>query len=188
MTENFKSLFKATNDCQIAETSVVEKYSDKVPAYLIDIWQSTGFGKYRDGLIEIVNPEDFEPVLWTWLGKEVPNYVPFAISAFGELIYYRKLSETEEDICLIDIQYRKIEVLTWDLIEFFEELLLDEYEREEWLKEQLFDDALAKYGKLEKSEIFTLVPVLAFGGALEIDYLKKGNAQVYQHLVFSMTS
>jgi hypothetical protein len=188
MSEKFKTYFKASNDCKIASIELVEKYRDKVPAHLISIWSSTGLGKYNDGLIELINPEDYEPVLWTWLGREIHNYVPFAISAFGELLYYRKLTETDEDVCLIDIQYRKIEVLTWDLVEFFEDLLSNEEEREEWFRESLFTEALAKHGELAKSEIFTFVPVLAFGGALEIDYIQKGNAQVYQHLVFSMTS
>jgi hypothetical protein len=32
------------------------------------------------------------------------------------------------------------------------------------------------------------VPVLAFGGAEDINHVQKGNAQVYQQLVFSMRS
>ncbi len=38
--------------------------------------------------------------------KEVENYVPFAISGFGELFYYWKLTETDGDVCMIDSQYR----------------------------------------------------------------------------------
>jgi hypothetical protein len=138
-------------------------------------------------LIELINPKDFEPNLWTWLGREVENYVPFAISGFGELFYYRKLTETDEDVCMVDIQYRKIETITLSLESFFEDFLTNEEDREEWLRETLFNKAIAEQGNLIKNEIFTFTPVLAMGGAMEAEYLKKGNAQVYQDIVFQMT-
>ena len=188
MSENFSSLFPASYNCTVAPDALIDKYSAKLPAYLIDLWKSSGLGKYRDGLIELVNPEDYEEVLQTWLGKANANYVPFAISAFGELFYYRKLTETDEDVCMIDIQYRKIDVLTWDLTAFFEDYLVDDYNRDFWLREKLFNEAISKNGKLENSEVYTFVPVLAFGGAEDIEYLQKGKADVYQHLVFSMTA
>jgi hypothetical protein len=78
--------------------------------------------------------------------------------------------------------------LTWDLTAFFEDYLIDDYNRDFWLREKLFNEAILKNGKLEKSEVYTFVPILAFGGAEEIAYLQKGKADVYQHLVFSMTT
>ena len=153
MAENFSSQYPATDNCTVAPEALIDKYSAKIPAYLIDLWKSSGLGKYRDGLIELVNPEDYEEVLHTWLGKANANYVPFAISAFGELFYYRKLTETDEDVCMIDIQYRKIDVLTWDLTAFFEDYLVDDYNRDFWLREKLFNEAISKNGKLEKSAI-----------------------------------
>jgi hypothetical protein len=96
MTENFSIQYPATDNCTVAPDTLIDKYSAKLPAYLIDLWKSSGLGKYRDGLIELINPEDYEEVLHTWLGKATPNYVPFAISAFGELFYYRKFTETDE--------------------------------------------------------------------------------------------
>ncbi|WP_343633050.1 T6SS immunity protein Tdi1 domain-containing protein [Fluviicola sp.] len=188
MLENFKSYYQPGSDCVPASEETIRKYENKVPGSLIEIWKTSGFGKYNDGLIEFVNPADFEDSLWTWLGREVPNYVPFAISAFGELFYYRRLTEVDEDVCIIDIQYREIKTLIWSMNGFFEDLLLDEEDRNVWLRESLFREAFKQQGELKKHEVFTFVPILAFGGAEEIEYLQKGNAQVYQDLVFQMTS
>lgn len=188
MSENFSKHFSATDDCKAATAELIEQFESKLPAYLIALWKNSGLGKYGEGLLELVNPNDYQEVLKTWLGKETPNYVPIAISAFGELFYYRKLTETDEDVCMIDIQYRKIEVMTWDLTEFFEDFVCDQYNLDLWFREKLFREALAKHGKLERSEVYTFVPVLAFGGAEDINFVQKGNAQVYQQLVFSMTS
>ncbi len=187
MIEKFTKVYSPNKNCTKASLELLETYKEKVPKTLLDLWKTHGFGKYGNGLIEIVNPEDFEPVLWTWLGKEVDNYVPIAITAFGELFYYRKLTETDEDVCVVDIQYRKIETLAWGLDLFFEDFLLDKEMREEWLREELFAKAMQKEDPLTTNEIFTFAPVFAMGGKAELKYLKRGNAQVYQDIVFQMT-
>lgn len=188
MLENFKKEFKPAADCIPASAEILDVYKNKVPESLIEIWKTSGFGKYNDGLIEFVNPADFEDILWTWLGREVSNYVPFAISGFGELFYYRKLTDQDEDVCLVDIQYRKIETLVWSMEDFLDDFLPNVVERKLWLREDLFKKAVSQYGKTAKNEVFTFVPILAMGGSDKIEYIQKGNAQVYQDLVFQMTS
>ncbi|MNU78366.1 GAD-like domain protein [compost metagenome] len=188
MLENFKTHYTPAADCVPASEETIKQYENKVPGSIIELWKTSGFGKYNDGLIEFVNPADFEDSLWTWLGREVPNYVPFAISGFGELFYYRKLTEEDEDVCMVDIQYRKIETLVWSMEDFLDDFLPNIVERKSWLREDLFKEALTQNGELAKHEVFTFAPMLALGGAEEIEYVQKGNAQVYQDIVFQMTS
>ena len=188
MLQNFNNHYRATGISIPASSELINHYKCKVPELLIKLWENNGFGKYNNGIIELINPKDFEQVLWTWLGKEVENYVPFAISAFGELFYYRKLTETDEDVCMVDIQYRSIETLVWSLESFFEDFLTNETERQTWLREDLFLQAVDVFEELTAHEIFTISPVLAMGGAAELSCLQKGNAQVYQDIVFQMTS
>lgn len=188
MLENFKNHYKPALSCVKASEDLVKEYEGKVPNSLIELWKTTGLGKYNDGVIEFINPKDFEPNLWAWLGKEVTNYVPFAITGFGELLYYRKLTETDEDVCMIDIQYRKIETLVWSMESFFEDFLTNEDDRNNWLREELFKQGIAMNGNLQNHEVFTIVPALALGGAAELEFLQKGNAQVYQDIVLQMTA
>ncbi|MFD2568242.1 GAD-like domain-containing protein [Pseudotenacibaculum haliotis] len=165
---------------------ILEEYKDKVPSLLINLWKSSGFGKYNNGLIEIINPKDFEPILWKWLGAEEENYVPFAMTAFGELFYYRKLTEDDEDVCLIDIQSPNIETIIWSLADFFDNFLTDLEHKKEVLREELFIQATKEFGHLAYQEIFTFTPILAMGGLEKIEFLKKGNALVYNDLVIEM--
>lgn len=188
MLENFKQLYKISDNFTPVPTETLEAYENKVPSLMIDLWKSDGFGKYNNGVIEMIHPTDFEPSLWSWLGKEVDNYVPFAITGFGELFYYRKLTEEHEDVCLLDIQYRNIEMAAWELESFFEDILTDEEIRTTWLREDLFHKAISEKGKLSQYEVFTFAPVLAMGGKEELNYLEKGNALVYQEIVFQMTT
>ena len=188
MLEHFKKHYQPNADYTLATDEVINEYKDKVPSLLIDIWKSTGFGKYNNGLIEIIHPKEYESSLWTWLGTVKENYTPFAMTAFGELFYYRKLSETEEDVCIVDLQFRKIETLIWSLESFFDDFLVNEEDKKLWLREELFKEAISEFEDLKKGDVFTFVSILAFGGAEEIMYIQVGNARVYQDLVFQMTS
>lgn len=87
MLQKFKTYYQPSPNCIPASEEIIKQYQGKVPSLLIEIWKTTGLGKYNDGIIELINPQDFESNLWTWLGREVENYVPFAITGFGELFY-----------------------------------------------------------------------------------------------------
>lgn len=188
MLESFYQTFQADAQREAVSTSILDQYAEKIPKELKHLWQTDGFGHYNQGLFQLVDPKDFRSVLDMWLGKTVDNYTPFAITAFGELFYYRKINPTEGDICLVDIQFRKIEVITWEMDDFLDNFLTDASEQEEWLRKSLFDEALQNLGVLSKNEVYTLAPILALGGAFSLNHLSKGNAQVYQELVFAMTS
>ncbi|MFY8029501.1 MAG: T6SS immunity protein Tdi1 domain-containing protein [Bacteroidia bacterium] len=188
MTATFLDAYRPDANNMMATEELIQKYSSKVPPMLIALWKSSGLGKYNDGLIELIDPEKYEPVLWTWLGKEVSSYVPFAITGFGEILYYRKLIDGAEDVCMLDMQFRTLVVLTWSFEDFLNDFLLQSIERSDWLREELFIEAVSKFGKPCIGEVFTFVPLPSFGGAMSIEYIQKGNAIVYQHLVFSMTA
>jgi hypothetical protein len=167
--------------------AVIDHYKDIVPASLTELWQQHGYGKYGDGVIEMVNPEDYEDGLATWLGKRAENYVPIAINAFSELFYYRRLTEDDEDVCVVDTHYSRIDCLTWSLDEFFNEYLLDEEKGGDALQKKLFAQALRKVGPLPIGDVYMIAPAVPIGGALEIDYVQdKGNAPVHLQILFQM--
>ena len=64
-------------------------YQDKLPATLLKLWQTQGWGSYMDGLYWTVNPADYEDVLVLWVqgtphAQETNNHV-IARTAFGDL-------------------------------------------------------------------------------------------------------
>lgn len=61
--ENFKEIYKIQTNASPVSEAILQKYSSKVPAYMLNLWKENGFGKYNDGLIELINPEEFEAML-----------------------------------------------------------------------------------------------------------------------------
>lgn len=188
MQTPFQTVFTPAENCVVASAELINPFTDIAPPALLNLWQTSGLGKYRDGLIEFVDPSDFKNNLITWLGRDQPNYIPFAITGFGELLYYRKLSDTEEDVCMIDIQYRQTSVLCWGFDTFLQTYLTNEDNRLDIFREEFFNEQLAEKGPLSTYEVFTFVPILALGGNAEGPTVQKGNAQVYIDLVFTLTA
>lgn len=169
-----------------AGDEVLARYREIVPASLVELWKAHGFGKYNNGIIEIVNPDEYRDTLEMWLGKKVDNYVPVALGAFGDLFYYRKLTETDEDVCVLDPHFRKIHNIVWSLNDFFNDFLTDEEIMSRNLMGNMLKEAKERLGELQRNEIYIFTPALAIGGAGKIDGVDKGNAQVHLSLLFQL--
>lgn len=157
-----------------------------LPKEILELWEEYGFGEYGDGLIKVIDPREYMNSLYTWLGKKDFNRIPILVTAFGDIFYYRKLENGENDISLLDIHYRKIEVCTYSYQEFFEKYILDEDIKKNVLKSDLYKQAVEKLGKLEYQEIFFFAPALVLGGAENIKYIKKGNGAVHHQILLQM--
>lgn len=168
------------------KAGAVEKYRGLLPDSLLELWENVGWGKYGAGMIEIVDPEDYEATLELWLGKKKDNYVPVAISAFGELFYYRKLTETDEDVCMLDPHFRRVETCVWSLNGYFNDFLTDGEIIDDVLRKELFEAGKTKKEALAAGEIYFFSPALILGGAEAPEHLDKGNAAVHLHLLFEM--
>lgn len=162
------------------------RLTSTAPPLLVELWRQHGLGLYGDGLIQLIDPEQFRPVLAEWLGGDKPNYLPFAMSAFGQLYYHRQLTPTDEDVCYLDPHYRDILDCVWDLEEFFEGYLLHADVREHHLREPLFREALALHGPLPPGSMYCFTPAVALGGDEAADGLTVGDAAVHLSLLFQL--
>ena len=157
-----------------------------LPPEIIYLWEEYGFGEYGNGIIKVVDPRDYMHSLYTWLGKEDLTKIPIMVSAFGDIFYFRKITEEENDISLLNIHYRRIDVCSYSYQEFFNSYINSPRVKETVLREKLYNEALNKLGKLEFNEIFMFAPALAIGGAEDIKYVAKGDANTHQMILFDL--
>ena len=183
--DRFVNKYPPGNDLRKPTAETLAQFQGKLPADLLDFWQKYGFGNYGGGLLKIIDPRDYIDTLTLWLGEQ-KNCFPILMTGFGTLFIYRKLSETADDMCLLDIHYRRSGSFSTSFSDFFTRILPDENFAEQFLRVDLFQEASAKHGGLAENEIFFFAPALAFGGAESIQYIEKGNAVVHQHLLFEM--
>ena len=173
-------------DLQKAAQFKSDQYATRLPVSILELWRDYGFGSYSNGLIRLIDPEIYNETLYTWLGKKNDKRIPIALSAFGELFYYRDLGSGEEDVSMLNVHYKSVDVCSWSLKGFFNEYLCDDEIIEEVLRQELFREAFEKHGPLKNDEIYSFVPALAMGGAAEVGNIKKANALVHLDLLFQM--
>jgi hypothetical protein len=186
--QHFVDTYRPSPDVQRADRELLFKYSKLVPASLLQLWEKVGFGSYGDGQIWIINPEEYNELLrgWLMLDEEDPTRIPLAISAFGHIFYYRRLTDTDEDISVINPHYSTGDVLTWSLDDFFNDYLCDAEAANEALQIALFQDAVSRYGPLEKGQMFIWTPAIRLGGSESVEHLTKGNALIHLDILLQL--
>lgn len=184
--DEFLKKFPPDSNLEKPSEEVLDELSDILPEELLDFWKKYGFGNYGQGIIKVINPFDYMDSLYTWLGKEDFSKIPILITAFGDIFYFRKLSDEENDVCLLDIHYRKINVCAYSFEDFFEDFITDDEIIEEVLKKDLFMEAFQNKGVLKSNEIFCFVPALILGGSELAENLDKAEADIHQLLLFDL--
>lgn len=157
-----------------------------LPKEIIELWEEYGFGEYGDGLLKVVDPREYMNSLYTWLGQKDFNKIPIIVTAFGDIFYYRKLEDNENDVSLLNIHYRKVEACGYSYQEFFEKYILDEDIIKNVLRADLYKQAVKELGKLDYKDIFFFTPALVLGGREELKYIKKGNGAVHHQVLLQI--
>lgn len=183
--KDFLNLYPPSKDLIKANNEIIKAFTNKLPKPIIDLWTNYGFGSYGDGIIKVINPLEYMNTLFAWLGKRDFTKIPIFINAFGDIFYYRQLTEIENDISLLNIHTRKISVCGYSYQEFFTKYIKADIMNFN-LKKELFNQAKEKLGNLESKEIYFFVPALILGGAENIKYIKKGNAVTHQLLLLEL--
>ncbi|ORX76520.1 hypothetical protein BCR32DRAFT_329328 [Anaeromyces robustus] len=182
----FVNKFKPGDNLVKPDEKTIELATSVIPQELISLWEKYGFGDYGDGIIKVINPYKYSDILYQWLGREDENKLPIFLTAFGDIFYYRKLSDIEDDVSLLSIHYKSIDVCALSFEDFMEEYIVAEDVEEDVLRKSLFLEAKEKYEKLNENEIFFFVPALALGGNEDIKYVNKGDLRVQQNILFQM--
>jgi hypothetical protein len=182
--QNFLAHYTPTQT-QPAAPALIEAYRDLLPDALLELWRTAGIGQYNDGLLSVIDPERYKDLLWGWLMREEedPSRLPIAISAFGTIFYYRRLSEEgDEDVASIDPHTSSGDVLVWSLADFFNETLCAPDFIEDTLEAPLFREALAANGRLATDQMYCYLPALRLGGSKDAHSIDRGDAAT--HLSF----
>ena len=104
--ELFISKYPPDHNLRKPTAEMLAQFQGKVAAELLDFWQEYGFGNYGRGLLKLINPTDYIDTVTLWLGEQ-EGCLPILMTGFGTLFIYRKLSETADDMCLLDIHCHK---------------------------------------------------------------------------------
>lgn len=156
---------------------IINKYKCRVPEELVKIWKTYGFGTFLNGYLKIINPEEYEDLLYETYIQDDAN-IKFMTTLFatgmGDLIIWEYVSDGDSTITLLKYRIGKYRIIGPKLKIF---LKLLELKDEDFLNEDLgwseYSKAIELYSKLDYDECFGYVPLLRLGGKESVYNLKK---------------
>jgi len=188
--EDYTFFLKKFGQATVSHTvpfSSIKRYEGKLPAQLLQYWESYGWCGYANGLFWTVNPQDYEPILERWLVgtglSELDKYHVIARSAFGQIYLWGEDTANSLSVSSYLSRYSYIpSVLSREKFDFGTRLFFSTMQPERNDVDHLFELALKKLGPLEADEMYGFVPALALGGPMELKNLQK--VKTIEHLEF----
>ncbi|MHC1655186.1 GAD-like domain-containing protein [Stenotrophomonas maltophilia] len=145
-----------------APRELVSAYEGILPASLLDLWRRKGLGFYGDLQLALIDPRPWQSVLDRWIVSppDTVRRIPFALTPFGTLLYYRKLTETDEDVAYIDPLSKKTGDLAWSLDDFFNTFLCEREALESLIPTAMVRSAREECGALAPGEVYEVDQML----------------------------
>ncbi|RNI21358.1 T6SS immunity protein Tdi1 domain-containing protein [Flexivirga caeni] len=170
--QQFIDTFPPDANTRVPSDDFVSYGEARLPDALLGLWRTHGLGWYGGGRVALVDPGRWMPVLQTWFGSSIGS-IPFAITSFGHVYHYDRVDGHDRIQCLDPHFQHNVEVAQ-DAVVFFTQHLTGSNSHPADLRE-LHKAAVSEQGSLGEDEIFYFEPILALGGQVNLDNLKKGD-------------
>ena len=158
ITEFFAKAYPADTP----RVEVDEAFHDEVargwPAQLHDLVGDVGLGKHRSGLLELIDPRTYLPPYQEFFGGDSAGRVPFLVNAFGEPIAYKRVGPREVEISILHTYGPKLDVLAYDLGDFFDRVLGTDDGLREVVNVSLFNQLRSRLRTLRPGQSYGFDP------------------------------
>ncbi len=180
--------------------AVITQYANKLPSQLFTYWRGVGACSFHNGLLWMVNPEDYKVTLEEWLEgtpfEKRNDLAVFARTAFGSLQVWAK---GRGNIMNIDphhsviFYFAKSDQGLWDEKEENFDMRAwwcskspEDFDYEDASEKHLFKRALKKLSFLADEDMYGFSHSLALGGKETLDNLDVVKLEIYHDLARQM--
>lgn len=186
-------------DAEVVPENVIAKYRGRLPDTLLAYWKEYGWCGFGQGLLWLVNPEEWEDELDVWLDGtpfvENDAYYIIARTAFGGLVLWgERTGQSVKVITPYGMVFPSFDEEAFarrgpnkELQIAFASFTKGNFDLIDEFDEPLFDKALAALGPLDKNTMYGFSPALVLGGTPTVKSLKKVNVHVHLDILAQMT-
>jgi hypothetical protein len=139
-----------------ASQELIEAFDGRLPASLLELWRRHGLGRYGAQQLCLIDPRIWQATLDRWIVSppDTAQRMPIALTPFGSIIYYRRLTATDEDVAVINPHTRSTDVLAWSLETVFNETLCDAGQLGDLIPQGWLKSAEDTHGRLADDECY----------------------------------
>lgn len=168
------------------QPSVIDRYRNIVPDFLLEIWQTEGLTSHADGFFWLVNPEQYVEAIKRFIPHE-PGLHVLLRTAFGGMVYLNEAAGSAESryrerylyLCPV---FRRITEMSSHLPSVMNGWLTTEDICDELFLMRLYKQARCRLAPPKQDECYGFTPAIALGGDLSPDCLAP--YKLAQHLNF----
>ena len=200
--EWFFEQFGEPNKYESVSEETLTYFRGKLPDRLMEFWEEFGFCSFKDGLFFIVNPQEYQLTMETWIENrsimEEDTYHVIARTGFGDLFLWgekngnnytieprRGVIFKEEGDAERTANGKADEAIAG----FFAVISPEDLDLEDVNTDKpIFEQAVEKFGALAPDEMFTFVPPLFAGGEQTIDAVEKVNLFVQLDILAQLSN
>ena len=152
------------------------KYASTLPPELLSVWRDYGFGVLLDGCLKIINPDEYQDLLWDTY-TPTDSAIPVFATAFAGLLTW----ERGRYLRFVNYQSGTFEGVAAGL-KFFWGDLADGVFNDRFLELARYREAVQALGPLQFDECFGYAPLLSLGGSRRVKNLRK--YKLREHIAF----
>ncbi len=184
----FKEKWGEPIDKEVVSEEIINKYKNKLPNELIDLWKEDGFGGYLKGSFWTVNPDKYLQYLKKWANLNRQIYV-IGRSSFGDIIIMYLSTKKEWIFKCIDVRHHEISLITVEKYfnDFFEICLTN---RGKFIGScngtEDYVYAYKEIGQINRNQCYGFEPILALGGEEKLANVKIYDLDVHLELLTSV--
>jgi hypothetical protein len=181
---------------QEPSSATISKYRGKLPDQLLNYWTEYGFCGFKNGLYQIVNPEEYDHALQAWLGStsivEEDAYYVIARTGFGDLYVWGEKNGNRWHLVpsmgwVLQSDGNQTEIAKGRsdsaIQGFFATEAPKRMDEKDDQGNPLFARAVAKLGPLAPDEMFTFTLPVFLGGTRSLENISKVNVHVQLDLL-----
>ena len=131
-----------------------------LPNAIHELWDEAGLGKLKEGLFELIDPRTYREAYASFFGGDSRGRIPFMINGFGEPIAYKRVRGRQEEISILHTYGPKLEILAYELSDFFDRIMLTDDGLKNVVQVQLFNEVRSRLGRLRPGEVYGFDPLL----------------------------
>lgn len=198
--EGFIEEFGETSERVEVPAAAIAKWRNILPNQLLQYWEAEGWSAYANGLIWIVDPDNFADIVDEWLSdtplESLDRFHVIARTAFGKLFLW---GEKTGDSIVISPYTNTISGLAKSLQRtvddpdfyirtFFGFLTRERCDENDENGRPLFERAFKKFGPVARDEVFAFEPALIVGGKMELSKIAKVDLDVHLTILRQLSS
>ena len=166
--------------------SSIQRYRGTLPDQLLEYWSEHGWCGYGDGIFWMVNPQEYNGVVASWLEgtalETIDNYHVIARSAFGDLYLWGEKTGASLKITSVLSRYRvHNSIYVGDKMNKGVKAFMASKRVDTNDYGDLFKPARQKLGQLGPDEMYGFTPAIMLGGPDNLEHLAK--VKIVEHLM-----